>query len=376
MKLKRILIAIRSLGGGGAEKVLIKVLEKLPKDKYEIDLLLLEKEGVYVREVEKKFNLIVFDKKIVKLSNVKWIRKIHSLYRHIRWKVYFKFPWLFNLYLRQDYDVEIAFLEGLTSKVIAARKNKAKKIAWIHTDLKKHRILTEKEERAMYKAFDRIVVVSKGGLESFVHLYPEYQSKCQVIYNPIDKVEILEKAKQLECNAEPLTIIAVGRLTYAKGYDILLKAVKELIDEGIIFKLLILGEGEERKNLEDYILDNQLNQYVKLAGFCENPYRYINSADIFIVSSRYEGYPLGLCEALVLGKPVIATACTGPVEILENNKYGMVVKVEDVNSLKQAIKKMCIKEEVRIKYANLARQRARLMDIDVSIKQIENLLNE
>lgn len=196
------------------------------------------------------------------------------------------------------------------------------------------------------------------------------------MYNPIDKDNILEKSKEkIEMKKDKLNIITVGRLSYQKGYDILLQTHKKLIKEGLNYSLIILGEGIERKNLEKYIKENNLENNTQLLGFKENPYSYLKEADIFVSSSRYEGYPLVLCEAVCLGKPIIATNCTGPKEILENSRYGLMAEVENVDDLAEKMKKLILNEELRKKYSDLSKERAEIFDIKKTMQEIEELLN-
>ena len=243
---------------------------------------------------------------------------------HKKVKRSLKNPELFKKFIKDKYDTEIAFLEGMSSIYLSKTECK-NKIAWVHIDLEKHRLMTKEKEREMYKNYNKIVCVSNQSKSAFEKLYPEFSNRTVVVYNPIDREEIIEKSyEKIEKfkDGNKVTFIAIGRLHEQKGFDILLKAHKLLQDEKIESSLVILGEGDEEENLKKYILENDLEKSVKLLGFKENPYPYLKQSDIFISSSRYEGYPLVLCEAICLGKPIIATRCTGAKEILENGKYG------------------------------------------------------
>lgn len=373
--MKKILFLIDSLAGGGAEKVLVKILELLNTEDYQIDIFLINKEGIYLKQIETKHKIYaLFGER--KDINIVLIKKAISLYRILKSKIFFKYPYFINRALPSNYDVEVAFLEGRTTHAVANRVNQAKKVAWIHTDLEKHRG-NIKEDREAYKRIDEIVCVSQGSYESVKRIYPEYQNKIKIIYNPIDMEEIRHKAEEdLWLNRDTVNVVTVGRLVPAKGYDILLKAHKELIEEGIQYNLLILGEGEERSRFEEYIRNNNLEDTVKLVGFKENPYPYMKQADIFLMSSRYEGYPLVLCEAIVLGKPIIATKCTGILEILEQGKYGMMADCESVESLKACIKNMVVNEKIREDYMKLSSERAEIFNIDSTMNKIKTLLEE
>ncbi|MGL6099834.1 MAG: glycosyltransferase [Fusobacteriaceae bacterium] len=372
--MKKVLIVIETLTGGGAEKVLLDILKNLDNKKYLIDVFLLSKKGVYLEAVSKCVNNLdglslrntKYDKNII-------FRKINSLYLKIR-------NWLFlNGYIyriKNEYDIEIAFLEGKSTQYISNRKNNAKKVAWVHIDLEKHRILDSEVEKRAYNNIDNIICVSKDSKKSVLNLYPEVINKTRVIYNPIPKEDIRVKSMEEIINNKKVTLVTVGRLTQQKGYDILLKAHKKLIDEGLDYNLQILGEGGLEVEFKSYIEENNLTNNTEMLGFKRNPYPYIKAADIYVMSSRFEGFPLVLCEAVVLEKAIIATKCTGPSEILDNGKYGEMVAAEDVDALAEAMKKLIGDKELRNKYEQLARERASFFDDEKIMKEIEDLLDD
>lgn len=375
--MKKILIIIDALRGGGAEKVLYDISKNIDFSKYKIELFLIQNEGIY-REKIKKLGINIdylFDERKDLISNILY-RKFKSMIIRVLRYFYCKYPFLIKKLKDRNYDIEIAFLEGYSTVLIANRKNKSKKIAWVHIDLEKHRVLNSNLEKKSYQKIDKIICVSEDSKKSVLNLYPENKDKIRVMYNPIDKDNILEKSKEkIEMKKDKLNIITVGRLSYQKGYDILLQTHKKLIKEGLNYSLIILGEGIERKNLEKYIKENNLENNTQLLGFKENPYSYLKEADIFVSSSRYEGYPLVLCEAVCLGKPIIATNCTGPKEILENSRYGLMAEVENVDDLAEKMKKLILNEELRKKYSDLSKERAEIFDIKKTMQEIEELLN-
>lgn len=378
--MKKILIVIDTLLGGGAEKVLYDTLKNINLSKYKVELFLIQNEGMYRGKIkELGINIdYLFDERKDLCSNILY-RKFKSMIIRILKCFYSKYPFLIKKLKNKNYDIEIAFLEGYSTVLIANRKNNFKKISWIHTDLKKHRALSFGLEKRSYQKIDKIICVSEDSKKSVLNLYPENKNKIEVIYNPIDKNNILKLSKEkanFNFNKSKINIITIGRLTKIKGYDILLQSHNKLIKEGLDYNLIILGEGIERKNLEKYIKENNLENNTQLLGFKENPYPYLKEADIFVSSSRYEGYPLVLCEAVCLGKPIIATNCTGPKEILENSRYGLMAEVENVDDLAEKMKKLILNEELRKKYSDLSKERAEIFDIKKTMQEIEDLLDE
>ena len=289
---------------------------------------------------------------------------------------YCKYPFLIKKLKNKNYDIEIAFLEGYSTVLVANRKNDSKKISWVHIDLEKHKMISRKLERVSYHKMKQIICVSEDSKKSVLNLYPENKNKIEVIYNPIDKKNILEKSNEkIDFNFEnnKINVITVGRLNQQKGYDILLQSHNRLIKKGLDYNLIILGEGGEKSSLEKYIRENVLENNTQLLGFKENPYPYLKQADIFVSSSRYEGYPLVLCEAVCLGKPIIATNCTGPKEILENGKYGLMAEVENIEDLTEKMKELILDEKLRKKYSELSKERAKMFDIKKTLEEIESL---
>jgi glycosyltransferase involved in cell wall biosynthesis len=196
--------------------------------------------------------------------------------------------------------------------------------------------------RYFYPWADCVVAVSKGVANDLVRFGKIPSERIRVIYNPIVTPEIQEKAKAvlehpwLE-EGQPPVILSVGRLTAQKDFSTLIHAFAA-VRQTHAARLLILGEGEERSSLEFLIRQLGLEQDVSLPGFVPNPYPYMVRAAAFVLSSKYEGLPGVLIEALYCGAPLISTDCpSGPREILANGKYGQLVQVGDVTTLAHAI---------------------------------------
>jgi glycosyltransferase involved in cell wall biosynthesis len=196
--------------------------------------------------------------------------------------------------------------------------------------------------RRLYPKADRIVAVSQGVADDLISLLNLPHEKVTVIYNPIFTPELFEQAKQpanhpwFEQNRLPV-ILAVGRLTRQKDYPILFRAFS-LVRQVRPAKLLILGEGEERANLERLAIELGIQNDVSMPGFVDNPFAFMAKASVFVLSSAWEGFGNVLVEALACGCPVVATDCrSGPREILDNGRYGRLVPVGDHEALAKAI---------------------------------------
>jgi glycosyltransferase involved in cell wall biosynthesis len=193
-----------------------------------------------------------------------------------------------------------------------------------------------------YPWADCITAVSKGVADDLIQATKLSSSRIQVIYNPIVTPDLQKKSESLLEHpwfrtGEPPVILGVGRLTAQKAFSVLIDAFAQVRKSQLV-RLLILGEGEERPMLEAQIRKLGLELDVDLPGFVSNPYPYMAHAALFVLSSRWEGLPTVLVEAMSLRTPVISTDCpSGPLEILDNGKYGKLVPVDDPRTLAQAI---------------------------------------
>ena len=329
--MKKILFFINTLHGGGAEKVLVDLVNNMDPEKYRITVQTLIDAGAHKNVLKDHIHYKAILKN-AKLS--KWVIKLMPA------------KLVYNLFVKDKYDYEVAFLEGYPTRVIAKSTDKnAKRIAWLHTDLfrfpdSENAFTGYFTEKAAYQKFDRIVCVSNSVKESLIKKYDIAGSKISTVYNVVDDEQIRLKADQAESVIErpdgPL-IVSVGRLIAQKGYDRLLRIHKSLMDDGLQHTLWIVGEGEKRPELEAYIQENNL-QNVLLLGFQNNPYVYMAKADLFVSSSVAEGFSTVITESVVLGVPVLSTNTAGACEPVEAPRCSVVVETEE--ELYQSIKRV------------------------------------
>lgn len=325
--MKHILFFIQSLSGGGAEKVLVTLLKHIDYTQYNVTLMPFIDTGVLRDEIDK--SRLNYKPVICEAKNA-WQRfwnkvKYKLIYHYLPCKVANR--WIIP---QKGVDVYIAFIEGFATKLISYSPKK--KIAWVHADLKtdpwtlnQHVFSSLDEEKKTYKRFNKVICVSQL-VEQVMREHYELK-QATTIHNPIDTNDILEKVK-LPLNIDipsSFNIVTVGRLVPEKGFDKLISVIGKLWHEGKDVQLFIIGEGRERKHLENIIHKNSLQDIVHLIGFLKNPYSLMNKMDLFVCSSIAEGYSLVIAEAMTLGLPVISTECAGPKELLDNGNYGLLV---------------------------------------------------
>jgi glycosyltransferase involved in cell wall biosynthesis len=375
--MKKVLFLIESLSGGGAEKVLTDIVKTLDKRIFDITVATVVDVGVYSDMVKKNCNYFSFLPNFDKCNN--FVDKV--IYK-IKYKLLYKLPssWVYKIFVKNNYDIEIGFVEGFATKVISnSRNKKSLKLAWVHVDPINWNYADQyfkslEDQRESYERLDKIVCVSSQVKQAFEQkLFTG--KKLVVKYNPVDSELVIKKSKEnCEINKPNKILLGtIGRLTTEKGYDRLLKVAKKLKSDGINFELWILGEGQKRSEMEQYIVDNYLCDSVKLMGFQTNPYKYIKMFDLFVCSSRAEGFSLAIAEALILGIPVLSTDCAGPNELLDFGKYGKVVMNNEIG-LYEGIKSLIINKSLLNEYRKKSLERKDDFEFGSSIKEIENLL--
>lgn len=329
---RKVLFLIESLGGGGAEKVLSTLVEHIDKERFDVTVCPIIDVGVYSARIKEfvkvKTILPACPAKGRFLARLIWRLKHRLVHKWLPGGI------VYRLWVPKGNDVEVAFVEGLTTKLLSKSSSKAKKIAWVHIDLcNKHWTFpiygSIDAECTAYHAYDEVVGVSKVVSESVNRLFGD-DVPTVTVYNPIDAAAIRDKAAMTDQNI-PLKkegfirLCSTGRLVSQKGFDRLLRIVKRLTDEGCKVELWLFGSGELRGEFERYIADNGLGDIVTLWGFKSNPYAYMAQCDLFVCSSVAEGYSTAVTEALILGLPVITTRCSGMEELLgANGEYGII----------------------------------------------------
>lgn len=359
---KKILFVIDSLNSGGAEKSLISLLSFLDFKLYEVDLLVFNREGLYLPLVPKEVKILEVSRfgsndfhpilyKIrtiqnsIRLRNPYYKRKYHPA--QIMCKNILK---NFNT-ISQKYDIGVAYSQGLPTYFVAEKVNANKKICWVNTDYKKARY-NPKFDEFYYKRYNNIVVVSDKNKEIFEDTYPNLSEKVKVIYDLISPSLVKEMATEFngyEDDYSGIRILTIGRHVEVKGYDLAIKAAKKLKDSGINFRWYSIGEGELTELLKKEVIENDLTNHFQFLGVFTNPYPFIKDCDIYCQPSRFEGFGMAIAEAKILKKPIVVTNFTTASNQITHNKNGLICAM-DSDSLYDAIIKLINNKELIMKF--------------------------
>lgn len=371
--MKRILIVHPDLGGGGAEKALINILNKMDYSKYSVTLMLLHKNGIYLDKLNRNVKLMwIHDP--YKIKN-KFFKKV---YCKIMMSLFEKYPKLLHrILVGKKYNVEIGFLEGDATNFINNSINKkSNKIAWIHTDIRKYSEERRKKEEKNYTNINKIICVSKIAKDNFDNIYQQYRNKTMTIYNIVNIDEIIKLSQEkIEYEYNCPTIISVGRLVEEKRFDLFIKAHSELIKEGINHKAIILGTGKLELQLKELIKDLNVENSFQLLGFKENPYPYIKNADIFVMASDFEGLSMVIFEAIALKKIIVSTKFDAAKELLSNESTATLVDCGDYMALKEAIKKILVNKKNTNEYKKRSEYKIKIFESGNIMKKIYDVLD-
>ncbi|MEN8076855.1 glycosyltransferase [Clostridioides difficile] len=355
--MKNVLFVIDSLTCGGAEKSLISLLNNIDYSIYNVDILLFKRGGEFERFLSGKVNLLEIPdyfkflngqgkkNKInygihrlktslsLRINNIKK-NKIHSeqiVYNSIKGILQ---P------LNKKYDVAVAYSQGLPTYFVSDKVEASKKLAWINCNYIKT-IYDKDLDNKFYNNIDKMVVVSQFIYDSMCDMKYRYKDKMKIILDIVDpklimNMAIEERAKEMEEEVK-FKILTVGRLATVKGYDLVIKTSNLLKKNNFEFKWFIIGEGPQRNEIKDLIHSYSLENEVILLGAKANPYPYMKDCDLYVQTSRKEGFGLTVMEAKILKNVIVSTNFDTVSELLKTNFDGIVVD-KDENSIYESIR--------------------------------------
>ncbi|MCD7809714.1 MAG: glycosyltransferase [Erysipelotrichaceae bacterium] len=363
----KILFMIPTLGHGGAEKVLVNLVNNMDQNLFDVTVLTIFDQGV------NKENLKPYIKYEGKIK--KQFKGNSQLFKLFSPKSLYKY------FINDEYDIIVSNLEGQTARIISGCDNeKTKLVSWIHVEQTNqkntvHSFRNYNEALMCYQRFDKTICVSEYVKKDFLSLIP-VTHPVEVLYNTNETEQILELSK--DCSDIPfkdseINLIGVGKIIPNKGFDRLAKITKKLIEDGFKIHTYILGVGSMQKDIEQYLEDEKISNSFTFLGYQTNPYKYVANADLFVCSSHAEGFSTATTEALIVGTPVITTRVSGMEEMLgKNNEFGVIVEDDD-NSLYIGIKDLIGNDKKLNHYKKKAQERGNYFSKDKTVKAVEKM---
>lgn len=366
--MKKILFLIHDLGQGGAEKVLVNLVNNMDRSKFDITVMSLFGGGVNEQFLKLDIRYITVFKKMIP-GNSKLMKLFSPEQLH-------------RMFIKDTYDMEVSYLEGPTARIISGCENKGiKRICWIHRNYSSMEEVASsfrnmREASSCYQSFEQVVCVSQFMRKNFCQ-WVDVFDKCIVLYNTMESAQILEKSKESAYELKEdgaVRLVAVGSLKEVKGFERLLRIVKRLVEDGESVHLYLLGIGPLENRFRKYIDENHLRDRITLLSYQVNPYKYVAKCDLFVCSSHSEGFSTAATEALIVGTPVCTVEVSGMKEMLgENNEYGIITDNSE-DALYHGIKKLLDSPELLAHYKKQAEIRGKVFNTENTVKAVEEML--
>ncbi|MFC3904128.1 glycosyltransferase [Clostridium disporicum] len=370
--MRRILFVINSLTIGGSEKSLVSLLNMMDYSKFNVDLLMFRHGGEFEKYIPKEVNVLkepeyysyvaknkegissfnkgryIFNRIKTSINLRRNLRKTIPIHAdQVLYKSHNKALEKIN----KKYDIAIAYSQGLPTYYVAEKVNADKKIAWINCDYAT--TMYDKEyDKKFYVNYYKIIAVSNSIKESIIKLNKEYEKKLEVILDIVDPklIEKMSEEEQVLKDKSYINILTVARLVIVhKGYDVAIKAAKLLKNDGYKFKWFVIGDGADRKRIEQLILEEEIDDCFILLGKKDNPYPYMKNCDIYVQPSKKEGFGLTVVEAKILNRPILCTNFNTASEIINDRYDGIIVDQNEealYRGLRMYIDNLKLKEEI------------------------------
>lgn len=358
-----------SLHGGGAERAAVKIANGLPRDGYDLTLYLFAREGAYLDEVSPAIRIVAPARPEGRVGRLAALRRFLSAGR---------------------FDIVVSFLSHFTVfAAVRSAKSRAKYVISQQTPLSAflddadyhwrrplNRRVFATVARTIYPRADLIAATSEGVGDDLVRNYGVARERIEVVHNPVDVEDVSRLA------AEPLdpslapdgrpTIVTAGRLADAKNLPLLVASLEQLA-ERVDFRAWILGQGEREAALRRDLTAAGLDDRVRLLGFQANPWKFMAAADVFVLTSHYEGFGNVLIEAMASGAPVVATASFGTREIIRHDQTGLLVDRHEPDAVAAALGSVLQDANLRRRLMENGRAASRDFALDVVARRCDDV---
>ena len=338
----KIIFVIQTLSFGGAERSLINLLHELPREKYEVDLLLFKKKGPFLQQVPQWVNVLEIPRglkelysplrqsgkycltKLVGTVSAKLLWKTRKKRAAFRWKYFYKDK---IGIIPGQYDVAVAFSGSEVQYLVRDCISATRKLVWVHNDYRTAEY-SRKDDLPYFADMDAIVSVSEECVGTLKETFPEYTEKMSCIENITSSVLVRKQAEAFlpeEFEAGYPALLSIGRMGPQKGFDMAISAASLMKQNRVRFRWYIIGEGKLKEKLEKQIQEEQVEDCVFLLGTRNNPYPYIKNCTLLVQPSRFEGKSVVLDEAKILGAPIAATCYPTVRDQILEDKEGIIM---------------------------------------------------
>lgn len=368
MQKLKIAFLIHDLGQGGAEKVLVNLVNNMNQGKFDITVIALFAGGVNEQFLKSHIHyriwipyMIPGNSKIMKLFSPKQ---------------------LYKACVKEEYDIVVSYLEGPTARLVSGcNRPNTKLVSWIHGEIMSEKLASAsfrgmKEAQRCYDTFDRTICVSQTVQKNFASLF-DLRVVPEVLYNTVESKEIMEKSQEeIEpaFHKEEINLISAGSLKPVKAFDRLIRIQKKLREKNLPTHLYLLGRGPDREELEQLANKLGVQDSVTFLGYETNPYKYVAKCDLFLCSSISEGFSTAATEALIVGTAVCTVEVSGMREMLgENNEYGIVTENNE-EALFDGIYDLLTTPGKLKMYRQRALERGKYFQTEETVKAVEEML--
>jgi glycosyltransferase involved in cell wall biosynthesis len=365
----KILFFIHDLGQGGAEKVLVNLVNNMDRSKFDITVMSLFSGGVNEQFLKDDIHYkTVFQHMFRGNSHIMKLLSPKQLHR---------------LFIKEKFDIEVAYLEGPSARVISGcPDSETKLVSWIHiqqtsASAAARSFRSETEALCCYNRFNRVIAVSEEVKRTFLSALP-INAPMQVLYNTNESHQIVQQSQEAAdtglFSEREFKVVGVGKLLKNKGFDRLTRIIAKLKNEGYPVHLYILGIGPLQHDLEQFIAANNLEEQITLLGYQTNPYKYVSKCDLFVCASFAEGFSTAATEALIVGTPVCTVEVSGMKEMLgEQNEWGVVTENSE-EALYQGIKDLLDHPDKLAYYKEKAIERGKSFSTEHTVHAVEEML--
>lgn len=365
--MKKVLFFIHDLGPGGAEKVLVNLVNNMDPEQFDITVMALVGGGVNEQFLKPHIRYVTCFRRLIRGHT--HLLKLFSPKQLHKW------------FIKEKYDIEVAYLEGPSTRIISGgSSSNTKRVAWMHClptkENAKVGFRSLQEARNIYDTFDRVICVSSMVERVFRDTISETM-RTQILFNINESQQIrllAEEPIEEKRKTDVFRLVTVGKIAPVKAFDRLIRIHAKLRQEGHLVHTSILGSGAQQQEMESLCKRLDVSDSVTFLGYQTNPYKYVANSDLYVCSSLSEGFSTAVTEALIVGTPVCTVEVSGMKEMLgENNEYGIVTENNE-EALYQGIKRLLDDPALLAYYKKQASLRGKIFSTENTVKAVEKML--